>query len=221
VPLLTSTQHAQTMSLMRDLLLFSNEHDHLAPHLALEQLNEQRSQPQPQPQSQPGPPPNMQMIQANIQNAMQANAQAAQLASMQANTNANMQSMQPPGMRTPGLNGPQGGNQFASPAQINLNLPAGRMGNMVSPRMAQDGNQGGMMAAPMAPPMVAQRSQQGNTSSATASTNASPNTASKRRRASTIKAEQGQDDGDLNGLQQPKVKPSPKVGGKRQKGNAS
>ena len=76
--------------------------------------------------------------------------------------------------------------------------------------------------------MVAQPSQQGtNTSAGTGSqvtsANASPNVQSKRRRPSTMLKVEGDDGGapvSVNGVTLPeKVKASPKVGVKRQKGN--
>lgn len=73
--------------------------------------------------------------------------------------------------------------------------------------------------------MVPQQSQQG-TSSAAPSTNTSPNVTNKRRRQSAVKIEgdeAGTGIGEVNGVggggaAQPKVKASPRVGGKKQKG---
>ena len=67
-----------------------------------------------------------------------------------------------------------------------------------------------------APGMQLQQSQHG-TSSSGPSANTSPNTSNKRRRPSTVKDE---GENQVNGTQ-PKasVKPSPRIGGKRQKNN--
>lgn len=111
--------------------------------------------------------------------------------------------MMPPGQRTPLM------GQFTigqSPAAAHLNLPDGGM--MGSPAQAHM----------QAPAMALQQSQQG-TSSSGPSANTSPNVSNKRRRPSTVKAE-AEETAQANGVQ-PKVKPSPRIGGKRQKGNAS
>lgn len=85
-----------------------------------------------------------------------------------------------------------------------------------------------MQQAPTSVGMVAQASQQGtNTSGGTGSqvtsANASPNVQNKRRRPSTMLKVEGEDGGGpvgVNGVTLPeKVKASPKVGVKRQKGN--
>jgi hypothetical protein len=109
-----------------------------------------------------------------------------------ANANAQKASSGP---RTPGLS-----NFGASPAAAHLQLPDG------SPHMGSPAQ---------APGMQLQQSQHG-TSSSGPSANTSPNASNKRRRPSTVKAE---DDGQVNGTQKASVRPSPKVGGKRQKGN--
>jgi hypothetical protein len=73
--------------------------------------------------------------------------------------------------------------------------------------------------------MVAQQSQTGTNASGSQGTsaNTSPNVTNKRRRASAVKME-GEDGGnvEVNGTGQGgnKVKASPRVGGKRQKGTA-
>jgi hypothetical protein len=91
-----------------------------------------------------------------------------------------------------------------SPSTVHLGLPENVIGG--SPA------QGNMQA----PGMALQQSQQG-TSSSGPSANTSPNVSSKRRRAS-VKTETD-DAAQANGVQS-KVKPSPRMGGKRQKGNA-
>ena len=64
--------------------------------------------------------------------------------------------------------------------------------------------------------MQLQKSQHG-TSSSGPSANTSPNASNKRRRPSTVKVEE---EGQVNGTQtKPTVKPSPRIGVKRQKGN--
>lgn len=92
-----------------------------------------------------------------------------------------------------------------SPSAANLGLPENVIGG--SPA------QGNMQA----PGMALQQSQQG-TSSSGPSANTSPNVSNKRRRPS-VKTE-GDDAAQANGVQ-PKVKPSPRIGVKRQKGNAA
>jgi hypothetical protein len=119
-----------------------------------------------------------------------------------------------PGQRTPGMNGPE---HFASPALQSLGLPQqgsphiGGPAHTPSPAHVH-------VAGPVA--MVHQHSQQGSNLSGSqgASANTSPNVANKRRRPSGIKIE---DDGgaEMNGTTK-KVKPSPRIGGKRQKGTA-
>lgn len=72
--------------------------------------------------------------------------------------------------------------------------------------------------------MVGQGQMQPNAGQAP-SANASPNVSNKRRRASTVKVENDEAGGgpEVNGTAAPgatKVKASPRVGGKRQKGTA-
>jgi hypothetical protein len=69
-----------------------------------------------------------------------------------------------------------------------------------------------------APGMQLQQSHQGTgTNSSGPSANTSPNASNKRRRPSAVKAEE---DGQVNGTQSKNpVRPSPRIGGKRQKGN--
>lgn len=121
-----------------------------------------------------------------------------------------------PGQRTPSMNGP---NQFSSPAIQNLGLPAQGSPHIAGPAHTPSPAHV-HMAGPVA--MVHQHSQQGSNLSGSqgASANTSPNVTTKRRRASGIKIE---DDGggELNGNANSKVvKPSPRIGGKRQKGTA-
>ncbi len=116
--------------------------------------------------------------------------------------NVNGPIMMQPGQRTPSM------GQFPmgqSPAIANMSLPdAGAIQG--SPA------QGNMQA----PGMTLQRSQQG-TSSSGPSANTSPNVSNKRRRPS-VKPEEDNAGNQPNGVQS-KVKPSPRIGGKRQKGN--
>lgn len=115
-----------------------------------------------------------------------------------------------PGQRTPGMNGP---NQFASPAMNHLGLPqqgSPHIGGTPSPAHMQ---QGGIA-------MVHQMSQ-GNSNlsgSQGPSTNTSPNVTTKRRRTSQVKLEDDNASQEVNGAN--KVRPSPRIGGKRQKGTA-
>ncbi len=143
--------------------------------------------------------------------------QAAQLNLPPNNLNPAFQ--QPHGQRTPGA------AQFASPAPVNLKLPtsispAMSMTNAQVPSPAQNHNHlpPGSSAA-----MVAQQSHQGTNTSGSQGTsaNTSPNVTNKRRRPSAVKVEA--DDGaglEVNGTGPgggSKVKPSPRIGGKRQK----
>lgn len=121
------------------------------------------------------------------------------------------------GARTPVMNG-FGNSQFASPVHANLNLPMSG-----SPHTVVHTPSPAMMNM-QAPGLAAQHSQQGNNNSTAASSNPSPNISNKRRRPSAVKTE-GPEDGagpnEVNGTAQNKVKASPRVGGKRQKGNPS
>ena len=118
-----------------------------------------------------------------------------------------------PGHRTPGMNGAE---QFASPALQNLGLPPQGSPHIGGPTHTPSPAHM-HMAGPVA--MVHQHSQQGSNLSGSqgASANTSPNVTNKRRRPSGIKLE---DDGgaEMNGAATNKVKPSPRIGGKRQKG---
>jgi hypothetical protein len=125
--------------------------------------------------------------------------------------------MQMSGQRTPGLNGL---NQFASPALAHLGLPTGQgsphlSGPVHTPSPAQN-----HMAGPVA--MVHQQSQQGSnlSGSQVTSANTSPNVTNKRRRASAVKQEDDGGGAEVNGTGVNKVKPSPRMSGKRQKGTS-
>lgn len=113
-----------------------------------------------------------------------------------ANPNAPQQNSAGP--RTPGMsNFPMG----TSPATAHLSLPDG------SPHLGSPAQ---------APAMQLQQSQHG-TSSSGPSANTSPNASNKRRRPSTVKTEE---ENQANANQaKTGVKPSPRIGGKRQKGN--
>lgn len=131
---------------------------------------------------------------------------------------------QPHGQRTPGLNGPA---QFASPAAARLNLPtsgspAMNMAGAQAPSPAQHQNN---LPPGAGVAMVAQQSQQGTNTSGSQGTsaNTSPNATNKRRRPSTVKVEvdDGGGSAEVNGTGPGgghKVKPSPSMGAKRQKG---
>jgi len=113
----------------------------------------------------------------------------------------NPQGMIQAGQRTPSM------AQFSigqSPGAAHLNLPdgSGMMGSPASVHM-------------QAPGMAHQPSQQG-TSSSGPSANTSPNASNKRRRPSVKTEDEAM--AQANGVQ-PRVKPSPKIGGKRQKAN--
>lgn len=108
-------------------------------------------------------------------------------------------------------------NQLQSPALQHLGLPHGQAsphmgGPNHTPSPAQNPAQGGVA-------MMHQMSAQGSNLSGSQgpSTNTSPNVSNKRRRASQIKMEDENSQQDSNGNGN-KVKPSPRIGGKRQKG---
>lgn len=110
------------------------------------------------------------------------------------------------------MNGP---TMMNSPAMGHLGVPQAQgspmMGGPVhTPSPAQNAGTGGVA-------MMHQMSAQGSNLSGSQgpSTNTSPNVSNKRRRASAVKVEDdnaGQEQSGAN-----KVKPSPKIGGKRQK----
>lgn len=143
---------------------------------------------------------------------MRINAEQMRMAQM-ANHNVAMANGQVafPNQKMGGMNPP---NAFQSPAFSHLGLPQGQN----SPHMGGPNHtpspahtaQGGV-------PMVHQMSAQGSNLSGSQgpSTNTSPNVTNKRRRPSAIKDE------DSAGQADSKTKPSPRVGGKRQKGAAS
>lgn len=134
------------------------------------------------------------------------------------------------GRQTPSMDG---ASQFASPAMARLGLPGQQgspMNHTPSPAMSH-------MPGPVK--MAAQHSQQGSNAAGTpgsvanagsniastpnASVNTSPNNKQKRRR-STVKVEvktEGDEAGGEGKAAGPKVKASPRVGGKRQKGAAA
>lgn len=134
---------------------------------------------------------------------------------IQPNTNPALQQM-PAGQRTPGFNGP---NAFASPAMAHLGLPQQGSphvgaGHTPSPHASA-------MPGPVA--MAHQQSQQGSNLSGSQGTsaNTSPNVTNKKRRASAVKLEGEDGNAEVNGVGGAhKVKASPRVGGKRQKGTA-
>lgn len=123
------------------------------------------------------------------------------------------------GQRTPSLNG---AGHFATTGGMQLGIP----GVQGSPHLGGPTHTPSPAHHPMAGPvaMAAQQSQQGTNTSGSQGTsaNTSPNVSHKRRRASTVKME-GDDNGEMNGVghtMPAKVKASPRVGGKRQKGTS-
>ena len=130
--------------------------------------------------------------------------------------NPAMQQM-PPGQRTPGINGP---NAFNSPAMAHLGLPQQQGSPHVNAVHTPSPHQN-HMPAPVA--MAHQQSQQGSNLSGSQGTsaNTSPHLTNKKLRASAVKLE-GEDVAgqEVNGVGPHKVKASPRVGGKRQKGTA-
>jgi hypothetical protein len=132
----------------------------------------------------------------------------------------------PPGSCTPSLNA----FGISSPAANKLALPDGSTPNTAN---IQNINMGGVQSSPaagnlQATAMALQQSQQGSSSGVSANT--SPNASNKRRRPSVKEEEIGQINGTgpVNQAGGPgqgpggnpgnRVKPSPRIGGKRQKG---
>lgn len=111
-----------------------------------------------------------------------------------------------------GMNGP---TQFSSPGMAHLGLPQSQgsphLGGPVHTPSPAQNVQGGV-------PMMHQMSAQGSNLSGSQgpSTNTSPNVSNKRRRPSTVKVEDDNASANQDGNQS-KVKPSPRIGGKRQK----
>lgn len=145
--------------------------------------------------------------QENSQNMANANANRAMQNQMARAANGQMQFANQGGM-----NGP---NQFASPGMQHLGLPQNQSsphlgGPNHTPSPAQNA-QGGV-------PMMHQMSAQGSNLSGSQgpSTTTSPNVSNKRRRPSTVKGEDDNANANIDGNQN-KVKPSPRIGGKRQK----
>lgn len=184
-------QLAEVMGQMNPLFYYSHQHSSLAPYSALEQYVAQVSQPV-----------------------------------------SHNPSTLPPGSRTPSLNA----FALSSPAANQVSLSDSSNPNNAN---VQNINMGGLQLqnSPAAGNMQAtamalQQSQQGSSSGVSANT--SPNTSNKRRRASeemgqvngTGTTNQGQASGVQVGGQGQggnpgsKVKPSPRIGGKRQKGPA-
>lgn len=155
-----------------------------------------------------GPQESLQRInQEHSQNLANANANRAMQNQMARAANGQIQFPNQAGM-----NGP---NQFASPGMAHLGLPQNQgsphLGGPVhTPSPAQHA-QGGVA-------MMQQMSAQGSNLSGSQgpSTNTSPNVSNKRRRPSTVKAEDDNSNANTDGNQN-KVKPSPRMGGKRQK----
>lgn len=156
-----------------------------------------------------GPHEALQRINQESQQQM-ANANAN--ARMQQNQMARAANGQMQFQQQQGMNGP---NQFASPGMAHLGLPQGQGsphigGPVHTPSPAQNA-QGGV-------PMMHQMSAQGSNLSGSQgpSTNTSPNVSNKRRRPSAVKLEDDNANANQDGNQN-KVKPSPRIGGKRQK----
>lgn len=118
---------------------------------------------------------------------------------------------QAPNPRPPTMNGP---SQFASPSMAHLGLP----GAAGSPHLAGSAHASPAQAH-LAGPMGLM--QQGPNGSAGTSATTSPNISNKRRRQSTVQLKQEDDNNAEAGASgAAKVKPSPRIGGKRQKGTA-
>ena len=135
-----------------------------------------------------------------------------------AHGNPNQVFQQPPGQRTPGINGPQ----YSSPAAGHLGPP----GTHPSPHVGNAGHTPSPAQHHLAGPTGMAGPSQGQTgpgvaANQAASSNASPSISNKRRRASAVKVEADEGGGpETNGVGpagNAKVKASPRVGGKRQK----
>ena len=123
---------------------------------------------------------------------------------------------QGPNARTPSISGP---SQFASPGMAHLGLP----GAQGSPHMPGSAQPSPAQSNLSGPPGMVQHGQMPPNAPQGAGANASPNVSNKRRRASTVKqeGEEGSGGPEVNGTAPSgsnKVKASPRVGGKRQKG---
>lgn len=141
-------------------------------------------------------------------NTENSQAQRAMAAQMHNNNAAAMNGQGPfPNQRMAGMNPP---NQFQSPAFSHLGLPQQQGSPRINHTPSPAHNAAGGVQ------MVHQMSAQGSSNmsgSQGPSTNTSPNVTNKRRRASQIKEEDNQVIGGNS-----TTKPSPRVGGKRQKG---
>ena len=157
--------------------------------------------------------PNLNPREAFEKMVSDAAARNAQLAAMAGNGGSPMQNMNV--QRPLGMVGP---NQFASPALQHLGLPNQGSPHLSGPNHTPSPAQN-HVGGPVA--MAHQQSQQGSNLSGSQinSANTSPNVTNKRRRPSAVKQE---DDGggEANGTGAKAVKPSPKIGGKRQKAMA-
>lgn len=148
------------------------------------------------------------------------NKVTVQMAAASAGMNSAMQQI--PAQRAANVNGP---TQFASPSTVNMALP----GVQGSPHPANSAHPSPAPSQLAGPGMMIPGNQAalGSNGNQVPSGNASPNVPQKRRRASTVKAEGDEGSGgvEANGTAGPagaaKVKASPRVGGKRQKGTAS
>ncbi|KAL4938942.1 LIM-domain binding protein-domain-containing protein [Aspergillus oleicola] len=153
------------------------------------------------------PSESLRSLVTNIQNIQNQNPMM-----MQGPMNPALQ--QGPNARAPSMGGP---NQFASPGMNHLNLPGGVQG---SPHLSGSAHPSPGQSNLSGPPGMGP---QGQMPQQVASASASPNVSNKRRRASTVKMEGDEAGGEVNGTAQgpAKVKASPRVGGKRQKGTAA
>lgn len=184
-------------------------------------------------QSQPDLSPREALRQCNLQNQSQVMPHPGMNAAMhhQQNMAANLQL--PPGQRTPShfvspansahLTLPGHTNAAPSPATLHGMSPA--IQNMALQQHQQALQQQALQhsQAPTSAGMVHSMSQPGTnnsvgTGSQGASANASPNMTNKRRRPSAVKGEDEGGGPEVNGVgPTSKVRPSPRIGGKRQK----
>ena len=163
-------------------------------------------------QSHPGISPRESLSRVTQENAqVMASANNARLQNQMARA-ANGQVAFPNQMNS-GMNGPTIVN---SPGMSHLGVPQAQGSPMIgggpvhTPSPAQNPTAGGVA-------MMHQMSAQGSNLSGSQgpSTNTSPNVSNKRRRTSAVKME---DESGAEATGASKVKPSPKIGGKRQKG---
>ena len=203
---------------MAPLFQYSHQNKHLSADEALSQLCMQFQNPQSQLQQTPNPQQHPQLNPAmhHSNQPQPQNPQAQNFAAFQQNQMQNnnfLSPAQPPHIGLPHQqNSHSNSNPSASPATLtHSNQPTPSMQSMA-------------LQNSMGVPMAAQGSHQGTSAGATPVAG-SPNVSGKKRRASGVALGMvdAVDGGgvEVNGVGANKVKQSPRVGGKRQKGMAN